>query len=512
MAAPEQKGKNMGNDFILEMKHIFKIYPGVKAVDDMNLSVRRGTVHALMGENGAGKSTLMKILMGYEHMNSGEIVFDGKPLNTANIRTVLSQGISMIYQELNALDNMTVSEDIFCGREPHKGIKFIVDKKTMNNETKKLLEMLAVESIKPTDKVEKLSMAQKQLLEIAKAVSYNSKLIIMDEPTSAITEAEVANLFRVINSLKDKGVSFIYITHKMDEIDIIADDVTVMRDGQYVGTKSVKELKEGELITMMVGREIKDIYPKRKTPPAEEIKLEVENLTVDKICRDVSFSVKKGEIFGLAGLMGAGRTEIMESVFGMHKLISGTIKIDGKEVKNKKPRDAIKRRMAFLTEERKKDGCYLFLSVYFNTMILKWMGKGFLVKDRSSKAECSNAIERFRIKTPNMGQTINSLSGGNQQKVLFARWLIADPDILILDEPTRGIDIGSKNEIYHEIIKLAEEGKTVIMISSEMMEILGMCDRIMVIHEGEVASILNKNEATQERIMSFAAGLGDIKE
>ena len=210
--------------------------------------------------------------------------------------------------------------------------------------------------------------------------------------------------------------------------------------------------------------------------------------------------------------MGAGRTEIMESVFGMHKLISGTIKIDGKEVKNKKPRDAIKRRMAFLTEERKKDGCYLFLSVYFNTMILKWMGKGFLVKDRSSKAECSNAIERFRIKTPNMGQTINSLSGGNQQKVLFARWLIADPDILILDEPTRGIDIGSKNEIYHEIIKLAEEGKTVIMISSEMMEILGMCDRIMVIHEGEVASILNKNEATQERIMSFAAGLGDIKE
>lgn len=500
----------MENEYILQMKHISKFYPGVRAVDGMDFSVRRGTVHALMGENGAGKSTLMKILIGYEQKTEGEIIFDGKTLDTSNIRTVLAQGISMIYQELNALDNMTVSEDVFCGREPGRGIKFVVDNKTMNKKAQALLDQLAIDSIKPTDRIENLSMAQKQLLEIAKAVSYNSKLIIMDEPTSAITESEVEHLFKVIKSLKAHGVSFIYISHKMDEISVIADDVTIMRDGQYIGTRAVSELKDGELISMMVGREIKDIYPKRSTPPSDEIKLEVENLNVDKICRDVSFTVKKGEIYGLAGLMGAGRTEIMESIFGMHKVRSGIIRINDKEVKIKKPKDAIQNKIAMLTEERKKNGCYLFLSVYFNTMLLQWMGKGLTVNDKKSKATCRDAIQRFRIKTSNMNQTINSLSGGNQQKVLFARWLISDPDILILDEPTRGIDIGSKNEIYQEIIDLAEKGKTIIMISSELPEIMGICDRIMVIHEGEVATIIDSKDATQEKILSYAAGLGEM--
>ena len=498
----------MENEYILEMKHISKVYPGVKAVDDMNFSVRYGTVHALMGENGAGKSTLMKILIGYEQKTEGEIIFCGKPLDTSHISKVLKQGISMIYQELNALDNMTVCEDIFCGREPHKGLNFVVDKKKMQQDTQALLDELAIDSVKPSDKVGTLSMAQKQLLEIAKAVSYQSKLIIMDEPTSAITESEVAHLFGVINRLKEeKGVSFVYISHKMDEISVIADDVTVMRDGHYVGTRLVKDLKDGELVSMMVGREIKDIYPKRSTPPSDDIKLQVDHLTVDKICADVSFQVRKGEILGLAGLMGAGRTEIMESIFGMHRKQSGTIRIDGQKVKIDKPMDAIRKKIAFLTEERKKDGCYLFLSVYFNTMLLSWMGKGMLVNDRKSKKECQDAVKRFRVKTPTINQPINSLSGGNQQKVLFARWLISDPDILILDEPTRGIDIGSKNEIYHEIITLAEQGKTIIMISSELPEVLGISDRIMVIHEGTVAAILNREEATQEQILSYAAGL-----
>ncbi len=496
------------NDVLLQMTGVTKEFPGVKALDNMCLTVRRGTVHALMGENGAGKSTLMKILSGLYKRDSGEIMFDGKPFTPSNIQEVLDMGISMIYQELNPVDAMTVAENIFCGKEPNRAKGWFLDQRTMNRKATELLEALDIRAIRAKDKVEYLTVAQKQLLEMAKAFANNSKLIILDEPTSALTEEECRHLFRIVNQMKAQGTSFIYITHKMDEVFVITDEVTVMRDGQYVGTRSSEEVTKNDLVKMMVGRDLTNAYPKREVEKGEVL-LEVSGLTCPGVIKDVSFTVRRGEILGVAGLMGAGRSETMETLFGLRTKSAGTVKVDGKPVDIRKPQDAIDAHMAFLTEDRRGTGCFLDLPVYDNTLQLSWKkvrtplglstgkGRGLVKKE----------IDRFSIKCAGQNQRIGDLSGGNQQKVLLARSLMTQPDIFIMDEPTKGIDVGSKYEIYLDMIKLAEEGKAIIMISSEMPEVLGMSDRIMVMHEGTVSGILDREEATQEIILNYAAGL-----
>ena len=496
------------NDVLLQMTDVTKEFPGVKALDKMHLTVRRGTVHALMGENGAGKSTLMKILSGLYKRDGGEIYFDGQPFNPSSIQEVLHLGISMIYQELNPVDAMTVAENIFCGKEPNKAKGFFLDQRTMNRRAQELLDALDIKAIRPKDKVEFLTVAQKQLLEMAKAFANNSKLIILDEPTSALTEEECQHLFRIVNQMKAQGTSFIYITHKMDEIFVITDEVTVMRDGQYVGTKSSEEVTKNDLVKMMVGRDLSNAYPKREIEKGE-VRLEVSNLTCPGVINDVSFTVRRGEILGVAGLMGAGRSETMETLFGLRTKSAGTVKVDGKEVSIKKPQDAIDNHIAFLTEDRRGTGCFLDLSMYDNTLQLVWkkIRSAAGLSTRKGKKMVQSQIDRFAIKCAGQGQRVGDLSGGNQQKVLLARLLLTQPDIFIMDEPTKGIDVGSKYEIYLDMLKLAEEGKSIIMISSEMPEVLGMSDRIMVMHEGSVAAILDREEANQEIILNYASGL-----
>ncbi len=496
------------NDVLLQMTDVTKEFPGVKALDKMHLTVHHGTVHALMGENGAGKSTLMKILSGLYKRDSGEIYFDGQPFNPSSIQEVLHLGISMIYQELNPVDAMTVAENIFCGKEPNKAKGFFLDQRTMNRRAQELLDALDIKAIRPKDKVEFLTVAQKQLLEMAKAFANNSKLIILDEPTSALTEEECQHLFRIVNQMKAQGTSFIYITHKMDEIFVITDEVTVMRDGQYVGTKSSEEVTKNDLVKMMVGRDLSNAYPKREIEKGE-VRLEVSNLTCPGVINDVSFTVRRGEILGVAGLMGAGRSETMETLFGLRTKSAGTVKVDGKEVSIKKPQDAIDNHIAFLTEDRRGTGCFLDLSMYDNTLQLAWKKiRGAVgLSTWKGKKMVQSQIDRFAIKCAGQGQRVGDLSGGNQQKVLLARLLLTRPDIFIMDEPTKGIDVGSKYEIYLDMLKLAEEGKSIIMISSEMPEVLGMSDRIMVMHEGSVAAILDREEANQESILNYASGL-----
>lgn len=497
-------------DVLLQMTNVTKEFPGVKALDNMCLTVHRGTVHALMGENGAGKSTLMKILSGLYRRDSGEIYFDGQAFHPSNIQEVLRLGISMIYQELNPVDAMTVAENIFCGKEPNKARGCFLDQRTMNQKAQELLNALDIKAIRPKDKVCYLTVAQKQLLEMAKAFANNSKLIILDEPTSALTEEECQHLFRIVNQMKAEGTSFIYITHKMDEIFAITDEVTVMRDGQYIGTKRSEDVTKGDLVKMMVGRDLSNAYPKRDIQKGE-VRLEVSHLTCPGVIDDVSFNVRRGEILGVAGLVGAGRSETMETIFGLRTKSTGTIKIDGKAIKIRSPRDAINNHISFLTEDRRGTGCFLDLSMYDNTLQLVWtqVCSAIGLSTHKGKKIVQSQIERFSIKCASQNQRIGDLSGGNQQKVLLARSLLTDPDVFIMDEPTKGIDVGSKYEIYLDILKLAEEGKSIIMISSEMPEILGMSDRIMVMHEGRVSAILDRNDATQEKILNYASGLND---
>ncbi len=500
--------QNQSSDVLLQMTNVTKIFPGVKALDNMCLTVRRGTVHALMGENGAGKSTLMKILSGLYKRDGGEIIFDGEVFNPANIQEVLDLGISMIYQELNPVNAMTVAENIFCGKEPNKAKGLYLERGTMNRQAQELLDQLDIKAIRPKDRVEFLTVAQKQLLEMAKAFANNSKLIILDEPTSALSEEECQHLFRIVNQMKARGISFIYITHKMDEIFVITDEVTVMRDGQYVGTKLSSEVTKNDLVKMMVGRDLTNAYPMREVVPGEG-RLEASGLTGPGVIYDVSFNVRRGEILGVAGLMGAGRSETMETLFGIRAKSAGTIQVDGKEVTIKRPRDAIRNKIAFLTEDRRGTGCFLDLPMYDNTMELAWkkIMRPTGLSKRQGKKIVQGQIDRFEIKCAGQGQKINELSGGNQQKVLLARLMLTEPEIFIMDEPTKGIDVGSKYEIYLEMMKLVEAGKSIIMISSEMPEILGMSDRIMVMCEGSVAGILDREEATQEIILNYASGL-----
>ena len=492
-------------DYILVMENISKSFPGVKALSEVQLKVRRGTVHALMGENGAGKSTLMKVLIGMYIADSGTITFHGKPVQIDSTDTALKMGISMIHQELSPVPYMSVAENIFLGREP-RGRFGLIDKRKMVADTRALLNRLEI-NINPNALMKTLSVASTQMVEIAKAISYDSSLVIMDEPTSAITDREVAHLFRMIRALKEKGVAIIYITHKMDEVFQIADDITVFRDGRHIATVPAAETDKNSLIAMMVGRELTNLFPKEDAIIGDVV-LSVRGLTRKGIVQDVSFDLRRGEILGLAGLMGAGRTEVIEGIFGIHKIDAGEIIVKGKKVQINSPADAIRHGMALLTEDRKLSGIMGVLPVRDNMMIasLPNYSVGGFLNGRLIAQTCNREKSRLDIKTPSMDQLIKLLSGGNQQKVLVSRWLLTSPDILILDEPTRGIDVGAKSEIHRLMCKLAQEGKAIIMISSELPEILGMSDRVVVMHEGKVGGEFVRAEATQESIMRAATG------
>lgn len=495
----------MNQETILVMENISKAFPGVKALSDVHLTVHRGTVHALMGENGAGKSTLMKILNGMYTPDSGTVTFQGKVVQIPDTETALKLGISMIHQELSPVPYMTVAENIFLGREPLRRLGMI-DKRKLYADTRDLLQRLEI-NINPQALMKELSVANTQMVEIAKAISYDASLIIMDEPTSAITDREVAHLFRMIRALKAKGVAIIYITHKMDEVFQIADEVTVFRDGRHIATVPASQTDKNSLIAMMVGRALTAIFPKEDAPIGEVV-LSVRNITRKGIVKDVSFDLRRGEILGLAGLMGAGRTEVIEGIFGIKPIDAGEIIVKGQKVKINEPSDAIKHGLALLTEDRKLTGIMGVLPVRDNMMIASlgsYVERG-LLKKQMIEETCRREKSRLEIKTPHMDQVIRLLSGGNQQKVLVSRWLLTMPDILILDEPTRGIDVGAKAEIHKLMCKLAQEGKAIIMISSELPEILGMSDRVLVMHEGRVGGMFERKDATQETIMRAATG------
>lgn len=486
------------------MNNIVKTFPGVKALDGVNLEVEKGTVHGLMGENGAGKSTLMKILIGIYKKDSGTLEFKGKPLEINSTADALNSGISMIHQELSPVPEMTVAENIFLGREP--GRYGMVDEKQLYKQTDELLAELEIK-LDSHEKMKNLTTAYMQMVEIAKAISYDSDLVIMDEPTSAITDKEVAQLFKMIRKLKEKDVAIIYITHKMDEVFEITDACTVLRDGQYIGSDLSENLTDDKLITMMVGREVNQIFPKIDVESFGDVILEVKNLSDGKTFKNVSFKLRKNEILGFAGLMGAGRSEVMETIFGYREMTEGEIWLNGEKIDINSPKDAIEFGIGFLTEDRKRTGCFLPLSVADNIIMsdLKNYDSGIgLVDEKKVKAACEEQRRILRIKTPSIEQIINNLSGGNQQKVLIARWLLMNPDILIIDEPTRGIDVGAKSEIHKIMSELAGKGKAIIMVSSELPEVLGMSDRVMVMHEGHITGELAREEATQERIMEFA--------
>lgn len=490
--------------FALEAEGISKFFPGVKALDNVSLRIKPGSVHALMGENGAGKSTLMKCLIGMYRPDKGTIRIKGEPVQFQDTMDALRSGISMIHQELNLVPYMTVAENIWLGREPMK--YGFVDHGKLNQQTQELLNKLNIR-LKADRLVGELSIASQQMVEIAKAVSWNSDIVIMDEPTSALTETEVAHLFTIIRDLRAQGKAIIYISHKMDEIFAITDEISIFRDGTWVGSNSTAAFTRQSLITQMVGRELTQLFPKFNSAIGEEV-LTVRNLTCKDRFTDVSFSVRKGEILGVAGLVGAGRSEVMESLFGMESFDSGEVLIDGVPVKIDSPSTAIEKGMAFLTEDRKKSGLFLVLSVLENMSIVNmpdYIGKSGFVSHMKMAQDCMEQIRKLNIKTPTMDQIINNLSGGNQQKVLIARWLLAQPKILILDEPTRGIDVGAKAEIYRLISELANRGVAIIMVSSELPEILGMSDRVMVMHGGRITGILDKEEADQETILSLAS-------
>ena len=487
---------------VLELQHISKSFPGVKALDDVNFSLKEGTVHVLCGENGAGKSTLMKIIDGIYQADEGDLFLNGKKVEIKSPIHAKANGIAMIFQELSYVPDMTLEENLCLGNWPRKNCK--IDWKSVRKKTK---DLLAQEGLpySPDVKLRSLSVSDIQMIEILKAVCYDAKIIIMDEPTSAITTKEVAVLFKKIAELKARGTSIIYISHKMEEIFQIADEITVFRDGKSVITKDVRDWTMDQVVECMVGRKIENQYPKEDIPIGEEI-LKVENLTQPGIFNNINFNVHAGEIIGFAGLMGAGRTEIMRSVFGLDPYSSGTITIKGKEVVIKNVRQAIKNGLAMLTEDRRRTGIVPILSVKYNTTLAsmnKIIYGGRLHSDVETKIS-SDACKSMNVKTPNLDTKIANLSGGNQQKVVIAKWLTRDSDILIFDEPTRGIDVGAKNEIYKLMSKLAAEGKSIIMISSEMTEILRLSDRIIVMCEGKVTGNIDISEATQERIMDKA--------
>lgn len=489
------------------MENIEKAFPGVKALDKVNLSVKAGTVHALMGENGAGKSTLMKCLFGVYNKDSGKIYLDGNEVDFKNSKEALENGVAMVHQELNQALKRNVMDNMWLGRFPTvaKGIPITSEKK-MYNETREIFKKLELD-IDPKTVMGTMPVSQRQMVEIAKAVSYNSKVIVFDEPTSSLTEEEVEHLFKIINMLRDRGCAIIYISHKMAEILRISDEVTIMRDGKWIATREAKDLTMNEIIKLMVGRELTQVYPPKTNKP-EGVLLEVEGLSAEySKLRDVSFKARRGEILGVAGLDGSGRTELLENIFGVATRKSGTIKIDGKAIKNRNAGESIKNGFALLTEERRATGIFSILNIRENATIasLDKCKTGPFLSKAKLKKNTEWCIISMRVKTPSQETKIRSLSGGNQQKVILGRWLLTEPTVLLLDEPTRGIDVGAKYEIYQLIIDLAEKGKTVIMVSSEMPELLGVCDRILVMSGGKLAGEVDASTATQEEIMSLAA-------
>lgn len=492
----------MSEKYILEMHDIVKEFPGVKALKGVKLQVRPGTVHTLMGENGAGKSTLMKCLIGEYQANSGQIIYKGQEIKVRNTQAALDMGISMIHQELSPVLERSVFENVWLGREPKKG--FLLDYKKMQDDCLELFERMGLKQ-DPCEQMKKLTVAKMQMVEIVKAISYDASVVVMDEPTSALTETEVEDLFRIIEELKTKGVAIIYISHKMDEIFRISDDISVYRDGEYIGTDLAANLNQDKIIHMMVGREITDMFPKAKCEIGDEI-LRVENLCAGRLVQNVSFNLRRGEILGFAGLVGAGRTETMETIFGMRKKTEGKIYKDGKEITIKSPIDAINNRIALLTEDRRGNGIVGLLSIKENMTLAKMNLKAYGTPLDHKKMETDTQlyIDRIRVKTPNMDEAIKNLSGGNQQKVLVGRWLLTDPDILIVDEPTRGIDVGAKAEIHTLLSELATQGKAIIVVSSELPEVMGVADRMVVMQEGVVSGIVNRSEFSQELIMKYA--------
>ena len=495
------------SEYILEMKNVKKSFPGVKALDDVMLKLRPGTVHALMGENGAGKSTLMKCLFGVYQMDEGEVVYNGEPVKITSPNEALLKGIAMVHQELNPVPERSIAENIFCGRYPTKIPGILVDHAKMNAQTKEVLKHVDMD-FDPVRKMGTLSVSQTQLVEIAKAISVGAKIVIMDEPTSSLTRGEVSKLFAVIERLKSEGVAIIYISHKMDEILQISDEVTILRDGQYMGTWPASELTTDMIITRMVGRQLSNLFPKRENVPAETV-FEVYDYTSinPNSFRNVSFCLRKGEILGVSGLVGAQRTELMEGLFGLRSTVSGTMTYRGEKFKCAKPKDAISHGIALLTEDRRQTGIFGVLSVADNVAVAslkKHLKFGFVLDGKNINKLVEDNVSKLSIKTPSIKTLIQSLSGGNQQKVIVSRWLANDPDVLIMDEPTRGIDVGAKYEIYCIIADLAKQGKSIIMISSEMEELIGMADRIMVMAGGRVTGIVEGDDINGETIMELA--------
>ncbi|MEC9791447.1 sugar ABC transporter ATP-binding protein [Escherichia marmotae] len=494
------------SETFLQMKHITKRFPGVLALNDVQFTLRRGEVHALLGENGAGKSTLMKILSGVYQPDEGEIVFEEQSVSFSEPLSAQRVGITIIHQEFNLFPDLTVEENIFIGREFCKKNRWRLDEKQQRQATIEILQKLNL-AISPDTLVADLTVAQQQMVEIAKAISVNAKILIMDEPTAALTETEIESLFRVTRLLKEQGTGIVYISHRLEELALIADRATVMRDGQYINTVDYECVKISDLIAMMVGRDLGNIYPRREALQQRIPVLEVNGLTRKGVLNDIDFTLYRGEILGFAGLMGAGRTELARAIFGADSIDSGTLILNGKEIVIKDISDAIQQGISYLTEDRKKEGLALNLSVERNIMLgnyPEYSDRFGNVDSHRCQQTSEQQVKALRIKTPHLEQAAVNLSGGNQQKIIIARWVCKNTDILIFDEPTRGIDVGAKLEIYELMNRLVAKGKSIIMISSELPEVLGMCDRILVMRSGRITGELSANEATQEKIMQYA--------
>jgi ribose transport system ATP-binding protein len=500
----------MGETLIL-MEGIDKSFPGVHALNQCRFELHSGEVHALVGENGAGKSTMMKILSGIYKKDAGRILFKSKEVDIPNPGAAQHLGISMIHQELNLMPHLTVAQNIFIGREPRKS-SFLLDEKEINDKTQQLLEMMHLK-LNPRTRVGDLTVATQQMVEIAKALSFNSEVLIMDEPTAALTESEIAELFRIIRQLKEKGVGIVHISHRLEELKQISDRITVMRDGRYIDTVSTQEVTIDRIISMMVGRTIYESAPEVPETPNPEVVLEVKHLNRGAVIRDVNFNLKRGEILGFAGLMGAGRTEVARAIFGADPIDSGEIYVFGQKVQIKSPGDAVKYGVGYLSEDRKRYGLALGMDVETNIVLAtfkKFLSMFGWVNQAMTRETAEHYVKALKVKTPSLQQQVKNLSGGNQQKVVIGKWLTRNCDILIFDEPTRGIDVGAKSEIYRLLNDLAQQGKSIIMISSELPEILRMSHRIVVMCEGRITGELSFAEATQERIMTYATQRGGL--
>lgn len=494
------------SEWLIQMEGIMKEFPGVLALNNCRFDLRAGEVHALMGENGAGKSTLMKILTGVYQKDAGTIEFKGQPVELSNPKAAQDAGISMIHQELNLAPDLTVAQNIFIGREPRRKLRLFLDDRALHRQVKELFERMGLD-MDPSIKVSELTVAKQQMVEIAKALSYNADVLVMDEPTAALSETEIEDLFRIIRQLRESGVGIVYISHRMDEIKRITDRITVMRDGQYIDTVSTAEVTTQDIISKMVGRQIYETSKPERTVGERETVLEVIGLNQGRNLKDINLTLKKGEILGIAGLVGAGRTELARAIFGADRIQSGEIRVHGRKVTIKGPHDAVRQGIGYLSEDRKRYGCVVDLDVKSNVAIASYgsfLRPGGWMNTARIREQAEDMVSRLKVKTPHVDQEVKFLSGGNQQKVVIGKWLTRDCDILIFDEPTRGIDVGAKSEIYRLLNDLAAQGKSIIMISSELPEILRMSHRILVMCEGRITGELDHEEATQESIMHLA--------